>query len=99
MPLNCPNYWLEYNACLSCRSRVDNRCCFSTNSPRKLSDILTVEERVSILEDKGGVPPVDIVTISRADYQQLQRLLLLLEEKINKHIEKTPRRKYKHYTT
>ena len=89
MPINCPTYRLEYNDCLSCRSRVDNRCCFNNHLPRKLSEILTVEERVSILEDKGGVPPVDIVTITRKDYQQLQ--------KINKYVDKTPRQKSKHY--
>jgi len=97
MPLNCPRNFLKYNDCLDCRHRHENKCWFNVPIVQKLSDILTIEERIAILEDRKEVPPVDIVTISRQDYQQLQRLLLLLEEKINSHIDKTKGRNYKDY--
>lgn len=96
MPLNCPlftsaylSYFARYNACLGCGKRHENECWADLPIARSLSDILTIEERVAILEDRKEVPPVNIVTMSRKDYQQLQRLLLLLEERINSHIDRT----------
>ncbi len=96
MPLECPRFILEYNtyfskynACLDCRNRHDNQCWYNIKSSRNLSDILTIEERINMLEDKQEVPEINIVTITKHDYQQLQRLLLSLQEKLNSHIEKT----------
>lgn len=55
----------------------------------KLSHILTNDERVSILEDRKESPEVTIVTITKNDLQQLQRLILSIQEKLNTHLEKT----------
>ncbi len=60
MPLECPKFtraynsaFSEYNACLSCGSRHGDECWLSRPS-RKLADILTTDERISILEDRLG---------------------------------------------
>jgi len=94
-PQSCPkftqnynSYYSRYNACLDCGNRHENECWFSFPISVKLSDILTLEERVAILEDRKESPEVNIVTITHQDYQQLQRLILSLEEKINSHIDK-----------
>ncbi len=104
-PLNCPRWTRDYNkgfkgynACLSCGSRHDNECWVIPQGSQKLSDILTLEERVSILEDRKESPEVNVVTISKQDYQRLQKLLLLIEERINTHIEKTTGKKRSKYT-
>ena len=86
MPLNCPRNILQYNYCLVCGSRHDNECWANIPVSLKLADILTIEERISILEDRKESPPVNIVTITRDDYQQLQRLILSLKEKLETHL-------------
>lgn len=99
MPLHCPRQIPGYNACLDCRNRHDNECwadmggvVFANGERRsgmpvseKLANILTIEERIALLEDRPEVPPVDIVVISHKDYQQLVRFMQVLEEKINAH--------------
>ncbi len=92
MPLNCSLHFSLYNDCLSCRYLHENECWAKLPVARKLTDILTIEERIAILEDRREIPPVDIVTITRKDYQQLQRLILSLEEKLNTHIDKSRKR-------
>lgn len=96
-PLHCQRGLLEYNACLSCRYRDKNKCNLNMPVTVKLADILTIEERVAILEDRKEVPPVNIVTISRQDYQNLQRLILALQEKINSHIDRSKKAKQYEY--
>lgn len=98
-PLDCPKGFLEYNACLGCSKRhkakltSGDECWARMPISEKLANILTLEERIAILENRKEVPPVDIVTITYQDYQQLQRLILSLEEKINSHIDKTKSKK------
>ena len=92
MPLNCPQNRLEYNACLSCGRRHGNECWAIPQVSQKLADILTVEERISILEDRKEVPEVNIVTLSHQDYQQLQRLILSLKEKLETRIDSSKRK-------
>ena len=89
MPLNCSRGLLEYNACLNCRYQHMNECWFNLPITIKLSDILTLSERIAILEDRKEPPEVNIVTISKQDYQQLQRLILSIQEKINSHVDAT----------
>ncbi len=85
MPLECPNGFAQYNACLSCGYRHENECW--TSKPfRALRDILTIEDRICLLEDRKEVPEVNIVTMTHKDYQQLQRLLLSLQEKLYNHL-------------
>ncbi len=97
MPQNCPNFNQRYNACLDCRNRHQNECWANFPIVEKLVDILTTEERLAILEDRKETPPVNIVTITHDDYQQLQRLILMLKEKLESHIDKTKPKKYKDY--
>lgn len=99
MPLNCTKYRLKYNDCLDCRYRHENECWANIPIPQKLSSVLTMEERVAILEDRKEPPDVNIVTISKQDYQQLQRLLLSLQEKLDSHINKnvSSKKKYNDY--
>jgi hypothetical protein len=88
MPINCLNHFLEYNACTGCGNRQGKFCHVFPFSPFAISDILTIEERVAILEDRLTPPKPDTINITRQDYQKLQRRVLLLEEKLNKHIGK-----------
>ncbi len=99
MPSNCPlGYRLDYNDCLDCRHRHENECWANLPISQKLSDILTLEERIAILEDRKEAPPVNIVTISHQDYQQLQRLILSLKEKLESHITSSGKKnKYNEY--
>lgn len=94
MPINCPRNRLQSDACLECDSRLNNRC---TSSHENLAEILTIEERVSLLEGRKESPEVNIVTISYKDYQQLQRLILSLQEKVESHITKEVSIKKKKY--
>jgi len=91
MPLNCPRNIPDYNYCLHCGSRHGNECWVNLPVSQKLADILTIEERIAILEDRKEVPEVNIVTITKDDLQQLQRLLLHLQEKLDSHISKEKR--------
>ena len=95
MPLNCSRYMLKYNDCLDCRYRTKNECWANSPVSLKLADILTNEERIAILEDRKEVPEVNIVTITHEDYQQLQRLILILKEKVEKHVGETKKKKSK----
>ena len=101
MPLNCPKKRLPYNACLDCHFRNDNECWANLPISQKLADILTITERVSILEDRKETPAVNIVTITKQDYQQLQRLILSLKEKLESHITQgvtSKKKKFKDYS-
>ena len=89
MPYNCPKRFPEYNACLGCRYQHESDCWANLPVAVKLSEILTMEERVSILEDRKEAPAVNVVTITKQDYQQLQRLILSLQEKLDTYITKT----------
>ena len=50
MPLNCPMDFLEHDACRGCRFHHDGGCRSNLPILQKLSDILTIEERLSLLE-------------------------------------------------
>ena len=88
-PIHCQRGLLQYNACLSCRYRDGDKCNLNMPITVNLADILTLDERLSILEDRKEVPPVNIVTITRQDYQNLQRLILSLQERLLAHIDKS----------
>ena len=58
MPLECPKFthdynhaFSSYNACLDCGHRHGNECWYYNKCSVNLSDILTISERISILED------------------------------------------------
>ncbi len=85
MPLNCPRLFAKYHDCLTCDFRHENEC-WASKPFRPLRDILTTEERICILEDRKEVPEVNIVTLTHKDYQQLQRLLLSIQEKLYSHL-------------
>jgi len=93
MPLNCPNHYLEYNACLECGCKHGKECWRFTPTPivEKLSDILTLDERVSLLEDKDG--PRIVEHIHRTSDMSKQEFDLLLQtaglvKYLNKELEK-----------
>ena len=89
MPLNCPLGIPRYNYCATCRHRSDDECSANALYPIKLKDILTLDERLALIEDRPEMPSV---TDDR-DYQSLRDRLLLLEEKLNSHIDKTAKPK------
>ena len=89
MPSNCPAKIPQYNYCYICLHVYKDECWFNSLVPRKLSDILTTDERLTLLEDRPEMPRV----IADRDYQSLKDCLLLLEEKLNSHIDKTAKPK------
>jgi len=92
MPLNCPKHYSEYNACLECGCKHGKECVRFTPTPivEKLSDILTLEERISLLEDKDS--PQIVEHIHRTSDMSKQEFALLhqtsgLAKYLNKLIE------------
>lgn len=84
MPLNCPRDMFEYNDCLGCRHRSEKECLALVTVSRPLSDILTMEERINILEDRKENPAVNIVTITKEELRNWQRSLIFLTEKVQR---------------
>jgi len=89
MPKHCPEH--HWYACTECHNLHDGKCYYYT-PVIPIVDILTIEERVEILEQaehKEYVPPN---ILSR--FQQLQVQMNSLESKVNKlPIEKVGERK------
>ena len=79
MPKHCPEH--HWYACTECRNLHDGKCYYHTTAT-PIVDILTIEERVELLEQaehKEYVPPN---ILSR--FQQLQAQFNNLENKVNK---------------
>lgn len=96
MPINCPKLRSEYNACLSCRHRQGNECWANYPAVIRLSDILTIGERVSIIEDRkeASEPAWDT---SQWDYVlQLKGQVVFLTNKVNELLTRKPKRKSKY---
>ncbi len=99
MPLNCPDYPPgNYSDCLSCRHRHKNECWYLAMYPRKLRGILTVEERLAILEDNASPPVTQSEwTGNQWDYvQQLKGQVVFLTKKVNELLARKPKRKSKY---
>ena len=94
MPIYCPIHNLAYDACKGCRNRDDRKCTASPFYPMALASFLTTEERLAILED--NLTQKAETNITKKDFQNLQRRILLLEEKLTQHIDKSaePKSKY-----
>ncbi len=93
MPLNCPIHRLDYNDCLDCHKLHDNECWAIPHEKRHLGSILTLEERIAILEDRPQIPEVNIVTITKQELQNWQRTLLVLQGRLDKHLAQSPKKK------
>ncbi len=100
MPINCPINMVKYNACQGCTLRYGDECWCNSLAPQKLSGILTIDERVAIIEDRlsdpnitGNIKRNEARFIKSRDYQRLERMILLVEEKLNNHIDKTAKPK------
>jgi len=95
MPINCPRGFSAYNDCLTCYSRRKNQCFSSLLYPRDLSDLLTTNERISMLEDREALRPEEPKwTASQWDYvQQLKGQMLHLEKKVDSLYEKKTKRR------
>ena len=97
MPLECPSFthdynyaYSAYNACLDCRYKHGNECWYFIKSPRPLSDILIVEERLAILEQaKSEIEPVFRARPVDREIDQLKAGLLYLQNKLNGHLDKS----------
>ena len=99
MPLYCPKDRLKYNACLDCFDQWENKCHVNSPFTQNLADILTDDERISILEDKPVVPKEEIIMLTHEGYEGLQRSIKslrnevrFLKEKLESHIDKTTER-------
>lgn len=100
-PIECPKLFVEYNACLDCRFRHDYECW--QGRPIKLKDVLTVDERVSILEDIRNKAPElewngkqwDIVQQIQSElrgWREKHAEMLLKLDKLNKKLKKAESR-------
>ncbi len=98
MPLNCPVDLLHYNACTNCRNRDGIDCIASYAVPIKLSSILTIGERLAILEDRD-IKTQPEWTGKQWDYvQQLKAQVLFLTNKVNELLARKKKDKgYKDY--
>ncbi len=101
MPLECPAFtqdynhaYSPYNACLDCRYKYGNECWYYTKSPHKLSDILTVEERLAMIEDKKEIQPIFKPRPVDNEIDRLKSQVLNLQNKVNEHIDKNKHFKY-----
>ena len=99
MPLECPAFTQDYNytfsgydACLDCRYQHDNECWYYIKASRKLSDILTIKERLDVLEDRKEIQPVFNPRPVDREIDQLKAGFLHLQNKINKHLDKSKKR-------
>ena len=100
MPINCPRDFLEQDACLDCYYKQGNECWGIVNTPRRLSTILTLEERIVMLEESREPQTVDLIhrtsDMSKKEFDHLEQTYRLA--KYLEHIEKSkPKRKYKEY--
>jgi len=93
MPLNCPELRVEYGACQWCRFKHDDECWHDNQSPVKLRDILTLEERICLLEDNTTKKQI-ITNVSLKEYQQQAGMILYLQQKIEEHIDYTNKDSY-----
>jgi len=94
MPINCPGCFPEPDACEGCRHNMDEKCCWGT-TPIPLRDILTLGERICILEDEfmnvlsnlSLNIPSNALSALRKSMDQLKGQMLHLEGKLNEHID------------
>ncbi len=97
MPLNCPLILLPYNACRVCRQRHDKECWANPLVPMKLSDLLTVDERIAIIEDKMesfNKQPDTEWSIKQWDYvTQLKGQVVFLTNKVDELLARKPKKK------
>ena len=79
MPLNCPKKYLETARCLICPDNKEGYCralCPPKECKRLIKDILTTDERISILESQ-------IVNIRYLeDVEEIESRLVSLESRI-----------------
>lgn len=101
MPLECPSFtqdynyaYSHYNACSDCRYRHDDECWYHIKAARKLSDILTTNERLAILEDKKEIQPVFKPRPVDKEIDQLKGMVLYLQNKVNNLTDKKRKSKY-----
>ena len=94
MPVNCPINELTYNACVTCRNLHNGKCFYDSLASRLIGDILTDRERIAIIEDKLATTPSPAA--NNTMYSQLLKRVLLLEEKLNAHLDKTAKPKSKY---
>jgi len=104
MPINCPNAFPKYDDCANCRFRSGDECWWNTKLPIKLSSILTIEERLSRLEDlqpyQRKEPSVEI--IHTPGYEEINNQIVNANKLANetrdaltKHISYKKRKSYK----
>ena len=100
MPVNCPINEPAYNACLACNNYHKGKCFYDNMEPRFIRDILTDREQLAIMEDRLiedrlATTPTPAANLKN-DYNQLLKRVLLLEEKLNAHLDKSikPKSKY-----
>ncbi len=93
MPLTCPLVILPYDACSGCRQLHNKECWANPLVPLKLSGILTLEERVAILEDRPEPPMTQSEwTGNQWDYvQQLKGQVVFLTNKVNELLARKPK--------
>jgi len=58
MPLNCPILLGENRTCTQCRHYGDKLCHYWTHEPVPINDILTLEERIELLEKPTPEPTI-----------------------------------------
>ena len=84
MPLNCPLCYLD--ECRGCRHFTENKC-YSSLPARSVSEILTIEERLELLEKSPPESePIPKRLLDRL--QQIEGKLLFFESKLNEHLDK-----------
>jgi len=102
MPLECPAFTQEYNqaysphnACSDCRYKHEDECWYHIKTPIKLSEILTTNERLAILEDKKEIQPVFRPRPVDKEIDQLKAGYIHLQNKLNEHLDKSKTAKNK----
>ena len=101
MPTNCPIALPALTACLGCRNKHGKECWNDPLTPQQLSAILTVEEKVAMLEDKLEPsiekPPETEWSVTQWDYvRQLKGQVVFLTNKVNELLARKPKRKSKY---
>lgn len=79
MPINCPIPFGANRDCEGCRSFTDEMCYFNSLNPRPVSEILTTNERLELLErtQEHIIPP-------KRYYQELKAQLNSIYTKLDK---------------